>query len=234
MSSFASYDGTEIGYQVRGDGLPLVCLPGGPGRAAEYLGDLGGLSSHDSWSCWTLAAWAARPIRQIPRRSALTGWSAMSSRSAPISAWTGWTCLRIRPVRSCRLCTRLRTRGASPDSSWSPPASPRSASTATGRVPHRVRPSGGRALVSGRARRAGEDLRRGSVDRRFPRVAAVVLRPLGRRGPSPRDGRRRGSAHGRAAAATSPMLNLDPSAIQSALTKLTAPVLLLVGAADPW
>ena len=45
MSSFASYDGTEIGYRVRGDGLPLVCLPGGPGRAAGYLGDLGGLST---------------------------------------------------------------------------------------------------------------------------------------------------------------------------------------------
>src|SRR5262249_15466187 len=26
-----------------GDGPPLVCLPGGPGRAADYLGDLGGL-----------------------------------------------------------------------------------------------------------------------------------------------------------------------------------------------
>jgi proline iminopeptidase len=45
VSSFASYDGTELGYRVRGDGRPLVCLPGGPGRAAEYLGDLGGLSS---------------------------------------------------------------------------------------------------------------------------------------------------------------------------------------------
>jgi pimeloyl-ACP methyl ester carboxylesterase len=45
VSSFASYDGTEIGYRVRGDGLPLVCLPGGPGRAAGYLGDLGGLST---------------------------------------------------------------------------------------------------------------------------------------------------------------------------------------------
>jgi proline iminopeptidase len=43
MPCFASYDGTEIGYHVRGDGPPLVCLPGGPGRAAEYLGDLGGL-----------------------------------------------------------------------------------------------------------------------------------------------------------------------------------------------
>ena len=43
MPRFASYDGTEIGYHVRGEGPPLVCLPGGPGRAAEYLGDLGGL-----------------------------------------------------------------------------------------------------------------------------------------------------------------------------------------------
>jgi pimeloyl-ACP methyl ester carboxylesterase len=42
---FASYDGTEIGYRVLGDGPPLVCLPGGPGRAAEYLGDLGGVSA---------------------------------------------------------------------------------------------------------------------------------------------------------------------------------------------
>jgi pimeloyl-ACP methyl ester carboxylesterase len=43
MPSFVSYDGTEIGYHVTGDGEPLVCLPGGPGRAAGYLGDLGGL-----------------------------------------------------------------------------------------------------------------------------------------------------------------------------------------------
>jgi pimeloyl-ACP methyl ester carboxylesterase len=43
MPRFASYDGTEIAYRVLGDGPPLVCLPGGPGRAAEYLGDLGGL-----------------------------------------------------------------------------------------------------------------------------------------------------------------------------------------------
>jgi pimeloyl-ACP methyl ester carboxylesterase len=43
VSRFASYDGTEISYRVLGDGAPVVCLPGGPGRAAEYLGDLGGL-----------------------------------------------------------------------------------------------------------------------------------------------------------------------------------------------
>jgi proline iminopeptidase len=44
MASFASYDGTQISYRMLGAGPPLVCLPGGPGRASEYLGDLGGLS----------------------------------------------------------------------------------------------------------------------------------------------------------------------------------------------
>ena len=44
MARFASYDGTQIGYRELGDGPLLVCLPGGPGRAAEYFGDLGGLS----------------------------------------------------------------------------------------------------------------------------------------------------------------------------------------------
>ena len=43
MPRFASYDGTEISYRVLGDGPPVVCVPGGPGRATEYLGDLGGL-----------------------------------------------------------------------------------------------------------------------------------------------------------------------------------------------
>jgi proline iminopeptidase len=45
VPSFASYDGTEITYRVLGDGPTLVCLPGGPGRAVEYLGDLGGLDA---------------------------------------------------------------------------------------------------------------------------------------------------------------------------------------------
>src|SRR6476469_2544255 len=45
MPSFASYDGTQIGYRIVGDGQPLVCQPGGPGRAAEYLGDLGCLGA---------------------------------------------------------------------------------------------------------------------------------------------------------------------------------------------
>jgi pimeloyl-ACP methyl ester carboxylesterase len=40
---FLSYDATQLGYRVVGDGPPLVCLPGGPGRSADYLGGLGGL-----------------------------------------------------------------------------------------------------------------------------------------------------------------------------------------------
>jgi pimeloyl-ACP methyl ester carboxylesterase len=37
-------DGTRLGIHVLGDGPPLVCVPGGPGRASEYLEDLAGLS----------------------------------------------------------------------------------------------------------------------------------------------------------------------------------------------
>ena len=48
--TFTSYDGLTLAYDVRGTGLdgapPLVCLPGGPGGSAAYLGDLGGLDRH--------------------------------------------------------------------------------------------------------------------------------------------------------------------------------------------
>ena len=43
---FASADGTRLAYHPIGTGRPLVCVPGGPMRASEYLGDLGGLSAH--------------------------------------------------------------------------------------------------------------------------------------------------------------------------------------------
>jgi proline iminopeptidase len=46
MPTFAAADGTELAYHVRGEGVPLVCLPGGPMRASVYLGDLGGLAAH--------------------------------------------------------------------------------------------------------------------------------------------------------------------------------------------
>ncbi|MET9962938.1 alpha/beta hydrolase [Streptomyces sp. NPDC006326] len=45
MPLFTSYDGTQLAYHVRGEGEPLVCLPGGAMRASAYLGDLGGLAA---------------------------------------------------------------------------------------------------------------------------------------------------------------------------------------------
>jgi hypothetical protein len=45
MPAFRAADGTELAYRVQGEGIPLVCLPGGPMRDSVYLGDLGGLSA---------------------------------------------------------------------------------------------------------------------------------------------------------------------------------------------
>lgn len=46
MPTFSAYDGTELAYHEKGDGEPLLCVPGGPMRASTYLGDLGGLTAH--------------------------------------------------------------------------------------------------------------------------------------------------------------------------------------------
>lgn len=42
---FDAADGTRLGLHVIGEGPPLVCVPGGPGRASAYLEDLAGLSA---------------------------------------------------------------------------------------------------------------------------------------------------------------------------------------------
>jgi pimeloyl-ACP methyl ester carboxylesterase len=42
---FDAADGTRLGYHVLGAGPPVVCVPGGPGRASAYLEDLAGLSA---------------------------------------------------------------------------------------------------------------------------------------------------------------------------------------------
>ncbi|MFF6786610.1 alpha/beta fold hydrolase [Streptomyces sp. NPDC012510] len=46
MPTFTARDGTELAYHLRGEGDPLVVLPGGAMRASAYLGDLGGLTTH--------------------------------------------------------------------------------------------------------------------------------------------------------------------------------------------
>ena len=43
MGVFRSAAGTELHYELRGDGPLLVCQPGGPGRPGGYLDDLGGV-----------------------------------------------------------------------------------------------------------------------------------------------------------------------------------------------
>lgn len=46
MPQFTTYDGARLSYRTRGEGEPLVVLPGGPMRNQVYLGDLGGLTAH--------------------------------------------------------------------------------------------------------------------------------------------------------------------------------------------
>jgi pimeloyl-ACP methyl ester carboxylesterase len=43
--TFESSDGLRLSYRLLGNGPPLVCQPGGPGRASTYLRDLGGLDA---------------------------------------------------------------------------------------------------------------------------------------------------------------------------------------------
>jgi proline iminopeptidase len=43
MQTFITPHGTRVGYERRGSGHPLVCVPGGPLLAPDYLGTLGGL-----------------------------------------------------------------------------------------------------------------------------------------------------------------------------------------------
>ena len=45
MPVLVGNDGTQLAYHVRGDGAPVLCLPGGPMQDSDYLGDLGGLSA---------------------------------------------------------------------------------------------------------------------------------------------------------------------------------------------
>ncbi|MFF4759420.1 alpha/beta fold hydrolase [Streptomyces sp. NPDC001292] len=46
MPDHLAYDATTLAHRALGAGPPVICLPGGPMRASEYLGDLGGLSAH--------------------------------------------------------------------------------------------------------------------------------------------------------------------------------------------
>jgi pimeloyl-ACP methyl ester carboxylesterase len=46
VPTFAADDGTLLAYREEGSGPPLICHPGGPGRASDYFEDLAGLTAH--------------------------------------------------------------------------------------------------------------------------------------------------------------------------------------------
>ncbi|MCW2919086.1 MAG: alpha/beta hydrolase, partial [Actinomycetia bacterium] len=46
MPTYSAHDGTDLAYHVFGEGVPVICLPGGPMQDSVYLGELGGLSAH--------------------------------------------------------------------------------------------------------------------------------------------------------------------------------------------
>lgn len=56
-------DGQTLAYRIMGSGPRLVCLPGGPGRAATYLDDLGGLDrDHQLVLLDTRGSGGSRPV----------------------------------------------------------------------------------------------------------------------------------------------------------------------------
>jgi hypothetical protein len=46
MPTFSAPDGTHLAYHMFGEGIPVICLPGGPMQDSVYLGDLGGMSAY--------------------------------------------------------------------------------------------------------------------------------------------------------------------------------------------
>jgi proline iminopeptidase len=46
MPAFSAHDGTGLAYRVSGEGIPVICLPGGPMQDCVYLDELGGLPAH--------------------------------------------------------------------------------------------------------------------------------------------------------------------------------------------
>jgi proline iminopeptidase len=59
VPAFHALDGTELAYDVRGAGAPVICLPGGPMGASAYPGDLGDLFRH-----WQLVMLDRRGTRE--------------------------------------------------------------------------------------------------------------------------------------------------------------------------
>ncbi|REK88849.1 alpha/beta hydrolase [Streptomyces inhibens] len=74
MPHFHTYDDAELHYRVLGPAdsplPPLVCLAGGPGRDAAYLGDLGGMAAHRQLIIPDSRGTGASPAADDPSRYA--------------------------------------------------------------------------------------------------------------------------------------------------------------------
>lgn len=233
MGYFASYDGVELAYRLSGDGSPLVCLPGGPGRAAEYLGDLGGLGS------------SRQLVLLDPRGVGLS--------SDPVDAATFRVDRLVHDVEALRVHLGLERVDLLAHS-----AGANLALLYAAAFPERisrlilVTPGLGAVGVDGDEAEFEAALERSAAEPWYS-VARAALekifagdlsietfrasRPLfyGRWDEAARTHATVGVADRHMAARLGYFagVDIDPAAITSALTKLSAPVLLLVGEADP-
>ncbi|WP_413788049.1 alpha/beta fold hydrolase [Streptomyces platensis] len=111
MPHFRTYDDAELHYRVLGPAdsplPPLVCLAGGPGRDAAYLGDLGGLAVHRQLLLPDSRGTGASPAAADPARYAFPHSPRTWRRSGRIWAWSGSRCSRTtRGPRSRRRTRR--------------------------------------------------------------------------------------------------------------------------------
>ncbi|HEU5426760.1 MAG TPA: alpha/beta hydrolase [Actinocrinis sp.] len=233
MGNFASYDGVELAYRLAGDGTPLVCIPGGPGRAAEYLGDLGGLDSS--------------------RRLVLLDPRGVGRSSDPVDSATFRVDRLVRDVEALRAHLGLEQMDLLAHS-----AGANLATLYAAAYPARiaklvlVTPGLGLIGVDGDEEEFAAALERTAAEPWYPAARAALekiftgdlsidafraSRPLyyGRWDEAARAHATVGVADRHMAARLGYFagVDLDPPAIRGALTKLAAPVLLLVGEVDP-
>ncbi|NEB77910.1 alpha/beta hydrolase [Streptomyces sp. SID14478] len=230
MFTFSAPDGTELACHVRGSGPPLVCLPGGPMRDSEYLGDLGGLTAH-------------RTLHLLDLRG--TGQSAV-----PVDEGTYRCDRQVDDVEALRLHLGLDRMDVLAHS-----AGGNLAALYAARRPERVArlalvTSPQRALglaPSADDRRAAAHLRRAEpwFDKAYPELEKFLAgRPdadyayeaffYGRWDTRAQEHAARGDDqyHERAAELFASEGAFDPPALHAALARLTAPVLLLAGELD--
>ena len=192
MPVFDAFDGTELAYHVDGAGEPLICLPGGPMRASAYLGDLGGL----------VPAPAADPARPARHRRLGDPGRPVELPMRPAGR------RRPGPAGSSRPGERGRARALGRGQHRRAVRAATSAPGGQSRAGHAERAVGRPGTRRRDAARRSSSLRQGEpwftdAAAAFERIAAgggaeedwaadrpVLLRPLGRRRPGARRGRR--------------------------------------------